>query len=331
MYPAIPGKVHVLSSIDDFSHAVLNMPLYAYQIRPLTAVIDSVFHHHGHEFLLVFSRQSGKNEAVAHLLVYLLNIYQRRGGNMVFAAIGDGIGRGQRRLHERLDNPWNRHEWRKAAGPARTMLGRSAVVFISSHPQAAARGETADHLLVIDELQDQDPLQLEAVFTPMRAAGNATAVYLGTVRSRHDALWRKKEELQRLEAADKLQRVFWAGPQLVTAANPDYGRFLQAQVARYGRNHPIIASEYYLEPLDGGGGLFPARRLALMRGNHARRRVPGGTGLYVALLDVGGQDEAATTALAQLANPARDYTVCTIVEVIYPEGSAEPLLSLIHI
>ena len=106
----------------------------------------------------------------------------------------------------------------------------------------------------------------------MRAARNATAVYLGTVRSRHDALWLKKEALQRLEPADGMQRVFWAGPDQVTAANPQYGRFLAAQVARYGRFHPIIASEYYLEPLDGGGGLFPPRRLALMRGRHARRR-----------------------------------------------------------
>ena len=69
----------------------------------------------------------------------------------------------------------------------------------------------------------------------MRAANNATAVYLGTVRSRYDALWRKKEELQALQAADNIQRVFWAGPDLVTAANPQYERFLGSQVANYGR------------------------------------------------------------------------------------------------
>lgn len=324
-------KAYLLSDINRFSRGLLKMPLYDYQLRPLTAVIDSVFHQHGREYLLVFSRQSGKNEALAHLLVYLLNIYQREGGNMVFAAIGDGLGRGRRRLHERLNNPWNRGQWRKASGPARTILGRAAVLFISSHPQAAARGETADHLLVVDELQDQDPLHLEAVFTPMRAARNATAVYLGTVRSRHDALWLKKEALQQLERTDNIQRVFWAGPGLVVAANPQYGRFLKAQMARHGRFHPIIASEYFLEPLDGGGGLFPPRRLALMRGSHARMRVPAAEGTFVALLDVGGQDEAATTALAQLANPARDYTVCTIVQVLRPTGAGAPLYHAVDV
>jgi hypothetical protein len=87
------------------------------------------------------------------------------------------------------------------------------------------------------------------------------------------------------------------------------------QVQRHGRYHPIIASEYYLEPLDGGGGLFPPRRLALMRGDYARRRTPTCEAV-IAMLDVGGQDEAATTPLAQLDNPARDYTACTIVEVL---------------
>ena len=331
-------KSFLLSRIDRFSRGVLNRPLYEYQLHPLTAVLDSVYRRRGLEFLLVFSRQSGKNEAVAHLLVYLLNLYRRRGGNMVFAAIGDGLGRGQRRLHERLNNPWNQDEWRKAAGPTRTILGRSAVVFISSHPQAAARGDTADHLLVVDELQDQDPLYVESVFTPMRAANNATAVYLGTVRSRHDALWLKKEELERLQAGDGVRRVFWAGPQQVAAANAQYARFLQAQVARHGRYHPIIASEYFLEPLDGGGGLFPPRRIALMQGTHPRQQAPppslkGGRGVgpYIALLDVGGQDEAATAALAQLANPARDYTVCTIVEVRPAAGNNEPVYHAVDV
>jgi hypothetical protein len=327
----IARKAYYLSNISRFSAAVLKMPLYDYQVRPLTAVLDSVLQRRGREFLLVFSRQSGKNEAVAHLLVYLLNIYRREGGNMVFAATGDGLGRGQRRLQARLNNPWNRHQWRKASRPARTLLGQAAVTFISSHPQAAARGETADHLLVVDELQDQDPLHLEAVFTPMRAASNATAVYLGTVRSRHDALWRKKETLQELEAADKIQRVFWAGPELVERANPLYGRFLEAQVDRYGRYHPIIASEYFLEPLDGGGGLFPPRRLALMRGRHARLRLPRPEAVYVALLDVGGQDEAATTAFSQLANPARDYTVCTIIQVLPASGSGESVYHAVDV
>ena len=152
------------------------------------------------------------------------------------------------------------------------------------YKRQASRGETADHLLVIDEAQDHDPAHVEAVFTPMRAARNATAVYLGTVRTTSDFLWAKKGELEAAEAADGIRRVFLVGPEQVTAANPAYATFLDEQVRRYGRRHPIIAAEYFLEPMDGSGGLFPAARLALMRGDHPRQRNPRPGERYVACL-----------------------------------------------
>lgn len=303
---------HLLRDIELFSAHVLGRRLYPYQAEALRAVIDSVLHQRGHEFLLVFPRQSGKNEATAHLLVYLLTLFQRRGGQMVFAAVGDGVGRGMRRLQERLDNPLTAGRWRRLRRPERYSLGSASVVFLSSHPRAASRGETADRLLIIDEAQDQDAAHIEAVFTPMRAARNATAVYLGTVRRTSDFLWSKKGELEAASREDGVRRVFMVGPDLVAAANPDYGRFLTAQVTRYGRRHPIIAAEYYLEPLDGQGGLFPAWRRELMRGDHPRQHVPDPGALYVATIDLAGQDEGATHPGARLHNPGRDYTVATV-------------------
>jgi hypothetical protein len=305
-----------LRDIEAFSSFVLQLPLYPYQLEPLRAIIDSVLHQHGREFLLIFPRQSGKNEAIAHLLVYLLNLLQRRGGQIVYGAVGDALGRGVRRLEERLDNPWNRGRWQRQSRPIRRTLGKAAVTFISSHPRAASRGETAHHLLVIDEAQDQNGPYIESVFTPMRAAHNATAVYLGTVRLTNDFLWAKKQELERETAADGIRRIFFVTPDQVTASNPNYGRFLAAQERRYGRFHPIVAAEYYLEPVNGSGGLFPPERQALMRGRHPRRHDPDPDAIYVATIDVAGQDEAATDPIAQLQNPARDYTAVTIFQII---------------
>ena len=95
----------LLSDLTHFSHALLKIPLYDYQRRPLTAITTSILHRYGREYLFIFSRQSGKNEAIAHLLVYLLNLYRRQGGNIVYAAISDALGRGQTRLIDRLNNP----------------------------------------------------------------------------------------------------------------------------------------------------------------------------------------------------------------------------------
>jgi hypothetical protein len=305
----------ILSDIGHFSRLVIETELYDYQIEPLHAVIDSVFSHAGREFLIIMPRQSGKNEAVAQLLVYLLNLYQRKGGSIVYATAGDGVGRGLARLETRLDNPWNIGRWKKRAGPTRRILGRAQCAFMSAHPTAASRGETADLLLVLDELQDLNASHIEAVFQPMRAATNATAVYIGTVKTTSDALWLKKSEL---EAAEKKngQRLVWIiEPEQVINNNPNYAAFLENKIATLGRHHPIVASEYFNEPTDGTGGLFDERRRKLMRGSHQRQTEPTADSIYVATLDVAGQDEAATSAIARLDNPARDYTIATIFEI----------------
>lgn len=312
----------ILSRIDIFSRAVIRLPLRNYQVEPLTAVVDSILNRRGLDFLIVMPRQSGKNELVAHLLVYLLNIFQRVGGQIVFGAEGDGVGRMATRLEDRLENAWNAGKWGKAAKPTRRTLGKAAVAFLSTNPQAASRGETAHWLLIIDEMQDQDAAHIEQVFEPMRAANNATAVYIGTVKFTHDALWQKKLELEREQERDGRQRVFFIYPDRVTQENPAYQKFLAAKEQKFGRTHPIVASEYYLEPVDGSGGMFPPRRQALMKGSHARQHQPTPGRLYVALLDVAGQDEAATDPIAALKNPGRDYTACTIIEVILPTGPA---------
>lgn len=312
----------ILKEIPLFSRHVLKMPLRHYQIAPLQRVIDSILTGAGDEILIIFPRQAGKNEALAHLLAYLLNLFQRSGGTIVYGAIGDGLGRGQQRLKDRLDNPWNRKKHHDASKPTRTCLGHACVAFLSSHPGAYSRGETANILLVIDELQDQDQHHLDQVFQPMRAATNATATYLGTVKYTHDALWRKKNELEQLQAADGRQRVFLVGPDIVAAENPAYGRFLANQEAKLGANHPIIRSEYYLEPLDSDGGLFPTARQQLARGSHPRQRIPQPGAIYIATIDYGGIDESATNAIAALNSPGRDYTICYIHEIIPSEMPA---------
>lgn len=310
---------HALSDVGLFSETIVGLPLYPYQVEPLIAIAHSVLNREGEEYLLVFPRQSGKNEAIAQLLVYLLTVLQRGGGQIVYAAIGDSIGRGMRRLEDRLNTPLTAGRWRKVGRPPRYQLGEGAVVFVSSYPGARSRGETAHHLLVVDEAQDQSAAHIESVFTPMRAATNASAVYMGTTRLASDFLWTKKAELERLTAADGKQRVFIASPDVVIAHNSAYGQFLEAQVRRFGRQHPIIAAEYFLEPLAGAGRLFPDWRVALMKGDHARGGREEG-GLYVATIDLAGQDNPHEEGAEVSAR--RDETVCTIFQIIDGPGDS---------
>jgi hypothetical protein len=242
----------------------------------------------------------------------------------VYGAPKDALGRGLQRTEEKLQNALNSGQWTRSARPTARNLGKSTIVFLSSHPAAAVRGETANWLLVIDEMQSQLLSHIMATFEPMRAADNATALYLGTVRTKNDALWQKKQELLALERKDGVQRVIEVHPDEVIRNNPRYGRFLDAQIAKHGRNHPIVASEYFNEPIDSHDSLLDARRRALMQGKHERQRTPSENAVYVATLDVAGQDEAATgiarPTMAALDNPQRDHTAALIHEIKEVDG-----------
>jgi len=313
----------VLLSIELFSRLIIGLPLRQYQTGPANAVVDSCLHQRGLEFLLVFPRQSGKDEAVAQLCAFLLTLFQRVEAAIVHVyPTGPQITVGAARLEHRLATPFTTG-WQKSK-PTRRGVGKAQVVFFSGHPLARAEGATANLLLIVNEAQDQDEPTIERRFTPMRASANATALYVGTVRTTSDYLWRVKQRLEKLEAQDGIKRVWLVSPEQVGAENGHYAAFVAGQVAAKGRQHPSVKTELFNEPVDAAAGLFPARRLALLQGRHAQQRAPLPGELYVALIDVGGQDEGATSAFADLQNPARDYTVGTIVRVKKVEGAIGP-------
>ena len=304
----------VLLSIRFFSRLVVQLPLRQYQAVPVDAVMDSILNKRGHEFLWIFPRQSGKDEAVAQLCVFLLTLFSKIERSIVHTyPTGAQLSTGVDRLERRLQNLWLGGDWWSKSKPVRRGLGGSQVAFFSGHPLARSEGATANLLLIVNEAQDQVESVVERRFTPMRASANATALYVGTVRTTGDYLWKVKQRLEKLQAKDGYPRVFVVSPYDVGAEVPQYLEFVESQVAAKGRQHPSVRTEYFNEPVDVGAGLFPERRRALMLGMHKRERVPQEGVSYVALVDVGGQDEQATGE--GLDNPGRDYTVATIARI----------------
>jgi hypothetical protein len=291
------------------------------------------------------------------LCAFLLTLFQRVEAGIVHVFPTSGqLATAITRLSHRLENLWTGGRWWSKSKPARIGLGRAQVAFFSGHPQARTEGATANLLLVVNEAQDQYEAVINRRYTPMRASANATALYVGTVRTSGDFLWRKKAELEGLQAADGRRRVFIVSPDEVGAENPHYGAFVAEQVRLKGRNHPAIMTEYFNEPVDTAAGLFPERRRALMQGRHARLKSPLPGEVYAALIDVGGQDEAPTPTLPRqagegeapsqsppsdggefpkggsaLSNPSRDYTVCTIVRVVRGASEIGPVYEAVDV
>jgi len=307
-----------LADITLFSRLVLKRPLRPYQLEVARAVVDSVLQQKGLTFVVMFPRQSGKNELQAHLEAYLLNLFQRVPGAQIVKAsptYKPQTINSLLRLETTLNNDWNRGRWQREQGYI-TRLGLARALFFSAEPSASVVGATATVLLEADEAQDISPDKWQKDFLPMAASSNATRVLWGTAWTSQSLLAHERRAARALEMHDGLRRVFVVSPDQVIEANPPYGQFLEGQLARLGRQHPLVKTQYYLEEIDGAGGLFPPQRRTLIVGSHPRRHAPEPDKLYAMLLDVAGEDEGGpANAMALQPSSSRDSTALTIVEV----------------
>lgn len=96
---------------------------------------------------------------------------------------------------------------------------------------------------------------------------------------------------------------------------PAYGNFVEAQIAKLGRNHPMVKTQYFSEEIDAEGGMFPKSRQALMQGKHHFQEAPTEGHQYAFTIDVAGEDEGASDDPTMLQNPQRDSTALTIFDV----------------
>jgi hypothetical protein len=307
-----------LSNIDTFSRLIIKRPLRSYQSEAAAAILQSIQYGRGHTFAVMMARQAGKNELSGQLEAYLLNLYQRRGAQIVKASptFKPQTINSILRLGDRLDNIWNQGRWRKREGYM-IELGQARCLFFSAEPTANVVGATADLLLEADEAQDITEIKWSKDFTPMAASTNATRVLWGTAWTSNTLLARTISTLKRQQAKDGIQRVFTYDAEQVGAEVPAYAAYVAGEIDRLGRNHPLIKTQYFLETIDAQGGLFGPTRRALMRGDHQRRHEPTAGKRYALLLDVAGEDEQAGDPLARtmLRNKKRDATALTVVEI----------------
>ena len=320
-----PTLYKVVTDLGAFSSLLLPAwRLRPYQLAPARAILESIRAGRGDQFAIVFSRQAGKDEMLAQLLALLLLQRSRHGGTAIIAAptFRPQAALSRDRLRERLlGNQLTAPQITKLDASV-IRLGLAQARFVSAAPGANARGQTADLLLVANEAQDIEPRIWDAVFDPMAASTNATTVFMGTVWSQSTLLARQMRHLRELEALDGRQRVWLVPWQVVAQDLPAYGDRVRARIAQLGDAHPFIRTEYFLEELDGDGGLFPPHRIAQLRGDHPRldRARPGCR--YALLIDVAGEEEAGGAGVNHAlgdsdfrATGRRDSTALTVVEV----------------
>lgn len=297
------------------------LKLRSYQANVMRALARSVLLKRGLTFVVMFPRQSGKNELQAQLETYLLAVSQELDAEMVQISPTwkPQSLNAMRRLQRVLEgNLLTRGIWQKESGYI-YRVGKARIFFLSGSPEANIVGATANLLLSVDEAQDIQISKFEKEIAPMAASTNATRVFWGTAWTSQTLLALELRAAREAQNRDGIQRLFIADADAVAAEVPAYGRFVAAQVARLGRSHPMVRTKFYSEEIDGDGGMFPPERRALMRGNHSALDAPRPDRIYAMLLDVAGQDEAIleeySGEFSALRNPSRDATALTVVEV----------------
>jgi len=318
-----PSLTVAFRDIKNFSEILSGIILRNYQHEVASTIVDSVFERAGRSIVVIFPRQSGKNELQAQIECYLMMMLSQRDTDIVKASPTwkPQSLNAMRRLERVLErNLVARDRWIKESGYI-YRIGNSRVYFFSGGEAANVVGATANELLQCDEAQDISTRKWDKDFAPMAASTNATRVFWGTAWTSRTLLARERKNAEKLQAEDGIKRVFILDASGVEAEVPEYGEFVAGQIRKLGRNHPMVRTQYFSEEIDAEGGMFPPERLAMMQGSHIEQSEPVSGQIYAMAIDVAGEDEGAigeeidAESLALLENPARDATSVTIFNV----------------
>jgi hypothetical protein len=265
------------------------------------------------------SRQAGKDELLANLLTYILNLYAHRETGIVVVnpTYKPQTINAIMRLENRLKgNLLTKSFWSKRSDFMR-MIDQAVVSFLSGDAAANVVGATASLALFINEAQDITPLKYDKDFAPMVASTNATRIIVGTVWTSRTLLARELRAAKEAQKKDGIKRIFIYDADKVGRIVPAYKDFVKAEVKKLGRNHPLIKTQYYCEEIDAQAGMFNAARRALMAGDRPAQTAPIEGHIYVFTLDVAGQDESVMQGGEDefLNNPGRDSVTLTIHDV----------------
>jgi hypothetical protein len=303
-------------SFPRFTQSGSGITLRPYQTEPATAILNSIKNNLGLSFVVIISRQSGKDELAANLKAYLLTRFS--GYEMGIVECNPTYKPQTINAIERLEarlstNLMTRLFWKKRSDFMR-MVGKAKVSFLSGDKTANVVGAVASLLLIINEAQDIDPAIYDKKFAPMVASTNATRVFFGTEWTTNTLLHREERNAIEAEKADGIRRLFKYNNDDVRKVVPAYGVFVDNEIKKLGRQHPLIKTQYFCETIDAIAGMFNAGRLALLTAEPLTDSSPQAGHAYAITMDVGGQDEA-ILELDGLSNPGRDYVTVDIVDI----------------
>lgn len=309
---AIRQVTEAATSVKHFAKHIIGIVLRIYQVEIAQAIIKSVFARDGMTFVIILSRQSGKDETLAITFLFLMLRFAVWGIEMICAqpTFKPQTITAMERIKKR-GSIFGKRLTRTAGYIFRFFNSR--ISYFSAEPSANVVSATG-RLIVMNEAQDILPSIYDARFSPMGANENATKVICGTRWTGDTLLERELQNALQEQKKDGIKRVFMVAANQVGKVNPWYKKYVQKEIAKLGRQHPLIKTQYFNELIDAQAGMFNATRRALMVGDAPAQDTPTEGHIYAFLIDVAGQDEALLN-LDGMGNPGRDFTRLSIVDI----------------
>jgi len=241
------------------------------------------------------------------------------------------------RLLSMLDNPltrsrlWRSHGYIIGVAPnsaQRASQSGPRIMFFSASPDANIVGATASLLLEIDEAQDVASDKFDRDLRPMASTTNATTVLYGTAWSDDTLLAMTRANNLALEQQDGIKRHFEYDWHTLASINHNYKQFVTSEIQRLGSDHPVIQTQYFLQPISGAGHLLSSMQQHLLQGEHTWETEPDAEGgIYIAGMDVGGEQRPSQGS--ELPSREHDSTVITIGKISYNELQL-PTIHIVH-
>ncbi|MBI2864887.1 MAG: hypothetical protein HYX94_10050 [Chloroflexi bacterium] len=310
----------------------MRQQLRPYQLEPARAIFQSVRQRQGLTVSVEIARQGGKNELSAQLEVLLLTMFMAKGGNLIKCSptFKPQTVNSLMRLKERLNDAGYGKLWKPELGYMVT-VGKARAIFFSADESANVVGATAHILLEVDESQDVNPDKYNKDFRPMGSTTNCTTVHYGTAWDDSSLLETVKQTNLEMERKDGIRRHFEYDWQEVGKYNPNYASYVESERDRLGPDHPLFRTQYELKPLHGGGGFLSDQQRAQLVGEHRRthHRAEGHSeAIYVAGIDLAGEDEEAEDAALRSLKPRKDSTVATVC-ALEPQPNGQHRLRIV--
>ncbi len=312
-----PGPLERLDLARELTQEILQfcrvgsgLKLRRYLVQVARAVLQSVIEEKGLSFVVIFPRQSGKNELQAQIEAYLLYLYAKAGAEIV--KISPTWKPQSQNAMRRLERVLSRNSltcglWQSEQGYI-YRIGQARITFLSGSPTTNVVGATASTLLECDEAQSVLVDKWDRDISPMAASTNATRVFWGTAWTAHTLLGRERRLAETAQRQDGIQRLFLLTAEEVAKEVPRYWLHVQGELRKFGRRHPFVRTQYFSEEIDDQAGMFPPERQAAMRGSHPHQLQPTPGRIYAFLLDVGGEEGVGNST------PGRSPVAPTVIE-----------------